>query len=81
MVARSLRRKVSTGRQGLIGREATVVEPLVAGAGGMVRCRGELWRARVEAGEDALAEGDTGIVSDLDGIVLVIRGKRGRGAS
>lgn len=74
MVARSLRRKVSTGRRGLIGLEAVAVEPLTAEAEGMVRCRGELWRARVEDG--SLSEGDVGIVSALDGIVLVVRRKK-----
>lgn len=74
MVARSLRRKVSTGRRGLIGLEAVAVEPLTATAEGMVRCRGELWRARAEDG--SLSEGDVGIVSALDGIVLVVRRKK-----
>ena len=74
MVARSLRRKVSTGRRGLIGLEAVAVEPLTAEAEGMVRCRGELWRARAEDG--SLSEGDVGIVSALDGIVLVVRRKK-----
>lgn len=74
MVARSLRRKVSTGRRGLIGLEAVAVEPLTAEAEGLVRCRGELWRARAEDG--SLSEGDVGIVSALDGIVLVVRRKK-----
>ena len=76
IVVRSLRSKVSTGRQGLIGLDATVVEPLPsAGAEGMVRCRGELWRARSEDGP--LAEGETGVVAALEGMILVIRRKKG----
>ena len=72
LVARSLRRRVSTGRQGLIGLDAMVVEPLSA-AGGMVRCRGELWRARTKA--DSMAVGEVGTVLALEGITLVIRRK------
>lgn len=72
LVARSLRRRVSTGRQGLIGLDAMVVEPLSA-AGGMVRCRGELWRAQTEAG--SMAVGEVGTVLALEGITLVIRRK------
>ncbi len=74
MIARSLRKKVSTGSQGLVGLEATVVEPLSAGTEGMVRCRGELWRARAEEG--ALGAGEVGTVSDLEGITLILRRRR-----
>ena len=70
LIARSLRRKVSTGRQGLIGLDATVVEPL-SSSGGMVRCRGELWRARTKAG--SMAVGEVGTVFALEGITLLIR--------
>ena len=72
LIARSLRRKVSTGRQGLIGLDATVVEPL-SSSGGMVRCRGELWRARTEAG--SMTVGEVGTVLALDGITLLVRRK------
>ena len=54
---------------GLIGLDATVVEPLST-AGGMVRCRGELWRARTEAG--SMAVGEVGTVLALEGITLLI---------
>ena len=74
LVARSLRSKISTGRQGLIGLDVTVVEPLSSGTEGMVRCRGELWRARTEGGP--LAAGEIGIVTALEGITLVICRKK-----
>ena len=74
LVARSLRSKISTGRQGLIGLDVTVVELLSSGTEGMVRCRGELWRARTEGGP--LAAGEIGIVTALEGITLVICRKK-----
>lgn len=45
LVLRSRKWKPATGREELIGIEGVAVSPLPAGAEGMVRVQGELWRA------------------------------------
>ena len=63
----SRRRRIQMGAETLIGATARVVSdcrPL-----GQVRLRGELWRARCEAGASA---GDTIRVVDRDGLTLLV---------
>ena len=45
LVLRSRQWKTATGKEELIGSQGVAVEPLPAGAEGMVRVHGELWRA------------------------------------
>jgi membrane-bound serine protease (ClpP class) len=45
MIARSLRVKVTTGAQGLVGLDVEIMEDLLPE--GMVKCHGELWKARL----------------------------------
>jgi membrane-bound serine protease (ClpP class) len=44
-VLRSRKWKPATGPEEMIGELGTVVQPLSAGSEGMIRWRGELWRA------------------------------------
>ncbi|NLL37915.1 MAG: nodulation protein NfeD [Fretibacterium sp.] len=68
-IARTLRSKISTGQQGLVGLEADVSEELVPE--GMVRCRGELWRARTEG--KPLKVGAKVRVVAVEGITLLVK--------
>jgi membrane-bound ClpP family serine protease len=75
MITKSLRSKVTTGREGLMGLEVEVTEDFRPEGMGMVRCRGEVWKARVSGGMGTLRRGDTAVVTGIDGIKLVVRGK------
>jgi membrane-bound ClpP family serine protease len=71
LIVRGMRRKVATGFQGMIGLEVEVISAAGTEQGGQVRCRGELWSARCESG--TLNAGDSGIVTALDGLTLIVR--------
>jgi membrane-bound serine protease (ClpP class) len=60
---------VRTGRAGLTGRRASVVERLAPS--GMVRIDGELWRASVEEG--AADAGSDVVITGIDGLTLRVR--------
>ena len=62
-VVKGLRRKVATGRQGLIGLTAEVI------ADGQVKCHGEIWRAK---SDEPMTVGDTYTVVAVDGMTLII---------
>lgn len=66
---RSRNKKVTSGAEGMIGMEAELMEDL--DPAGLVRCRGELWRAIREPRGPAL-KGETGVVTGLKGMTLVI---------
>ena len=63
VVVKGLRRKVSTGKQGMIGLTAEVI------ADGQVKCHGEFWRAK---SDEPMTAGDVGIVAAVDGMTLII---------
>src|SRR5205814_7997437 len=67
-VARSRRRKVVTGREGLIGRVATVRGRLAPE--GYVHVEGELWKARSSG--RAVEVGEKVRVLDVDGLSLAV---------
>jgi membrane-bound serine protease (ClpP class) len=71
MIARSMRAKVTTGAQGLVGLEAEVIEDLAPE--GMVKCHGELWKARLEPGEEAIQKEDFCVISAAEGLTLLVR--------
>jgi membrane-bound serine protease (ClpP class) len=65
---RFLRRyRVTTGAEGLIGARAEVIE--ACDPDGRVRLRGEIWRARCEAGA---AVGDRVTVAGVDGLTVEV---------
>jgi len=78
MGSRALRRKPAVGLADMVGSKAKVVSPLAPE--GLVRIKGELWRAksaghRIEAGEEVIVVGQDGLKlavrksspSDLEG--------------
>lgn len=68
-IVKGLRRKVSTGRQGMIGLTAEVITDIGEGFG-QVKCHGEIWRARSDGGE--IPAGHEGVVRAVDGMTLII---------
>jgi membrane-bound serine protease (ClpP class) len=69
MGVRAQRRKVTTGREELLGMEGTA-RGAVDGRGGSVFVRGEIWSA---VSEDNVADGDRIRVERVDGLVLTVR--------
>ena len=70
LVVKGLRRKVSTGRQGMVGLTVKAVSELTPSEAGQVMCHGEIWRAKSFSG--IIAEGESGIVKSLDGMTLIV---------
>jgi membrane protein implicated in regulation of membrane protease activity len=62
----SKRRRAVTGAEALVGAKAIVATPT------QVRVHGELWNAR---SADALVPGTEVVVSDVDGLTLVVDGR------
>lgn len=76
---RALEAPARAGREGLVGRRATVVEPLAPV--GRVRLEGETWRARSVSA--AVERGATVAVEGVDGLTLRVRrdGEAGPGSA
>jgi membrane-bound serine protease (ClpP class) len=70
-VLRSRRRRVVTGREGLLGAIGTVRRELEPGRAGIVHVQGELWQAVAPDGR--LAVGEKVVVQGLDGLLLTVR--------
>ena len=69
LVLRSRKWKTATGREELIGSNGVVTTALQAGAEGMVRVHGELWRAE---SSQPLQEGRTVRVLRMEGLKLYV---------
>jgi membrane protein implicated in regulation of membrane protease activity len=71
-VARAMRRRPKTGREGLIGATARVVSHVQPGGNAryLVRTQGELWGAD---SPDALREGEVVTVTGIDGLKLRVQ--------
>jgi membrane-bound serine protease (ClpP class) len=71
LVLRSFRWKPATGKEELVGTEAEVVQPIgTAGAAGLVRVHGELWRAVVADGP--VPQGARVRVKKISGLTLEV---------
>ncbi len=71
LVLRSFQWKQSTGKEELVGTEAEVIQPIgAAGAAGMVRIHGELWRAVVADGP--IPQGARVRVKKISGLTLEV---------
>ena len=70
-VVRSRRRRVVTGREGLLGATGVVRRDLEPGHTGIVLVQGELWQAVAPAGR--LAAGERVVVQSVDGLLLTVR--------
>ena len=68
----SQRRPSVTGVSGMLGAAGVALTPIPAGGSGRVSAHGELWTAR---SAEPIAEGETVVVSGLDGLVLTVRKK------
>ena len=76
MGSRALRRKPVAGMTAMLGSEGEVVSPLVPE--GMVRIKGELWKAKSESGK--MDTGEEVVVVGQDRLKLIVC-KRGSGGS
>jgi membrane-bound serine protease (ClpP class) len=72
MLAKSLGRRVTTGQEGVAGLDAEVTEDLTPD--GMVKCRGEVWRARTTEG--FLKKGELASVTAMKGMTLLVKAKK-----
>ena len=70
-ILRSRRRRVVTGREGLLGASGVVRREIEAGRPGIVLVQGELWQANVASG--LLNVGERVIVERIDGLLLTVR--------
>ncbi len=70
-VLRSRRRKVVTGREGLIGATGIVRRDIEPGRSGIVLVQGELWQAVAPDGR--LSHGEHVVVQSLEGLLLTVR--------
>jgi membrane-bound serine protease (ClpP class) len=70
-VVRSQRRRATTGREAMVAATGEVRSAIPPHGEGMVRVRGELWRAT--AGERLIAVGEQVIVEAIDGLTLHVR--------
>ena len=71
LVIKGIRRKVTTGQQGMKGLEVKIISDLSESEYGQVMCHGELWRAFSESG--ILKAGQSGIVKSIDGMTLIVK--------
>ena len=70
-VLRSRRRKVVTGREGMIGSTGVVRREIEPGQSGIVLVHGELWQAKAPDGR--MLPGEAVVVLSLDGLLLTVR--------
>lgn len=70
LILKGIRRKVSTGKQGMIGLDVNIISDLNENEIGQVICHGEIWRAKSENGY--ISAGKNGTVKSIDGMTLII---------
>ncbi len=66
----SQRRRSVTGAAGMVGETGAALTAIPAGGEGRVSIHGEIWKARAT---EAIAAGDTVLISGIDGLVLSVR--------
>jgi membrane-bound serine protease (ClpP class) len=69
LVLRSRRWKTATGKEELIGSQGVAIGPLAAGAEGMVRVHGELWKAE---SSKPVQQGETVRILRIEGLKLYV---------
>lgn len=70
LIIKGMRRKITTGEQGMKGLEVKTISELNSDEFGQVLCHGEIWRAKSLSGN--ISQGSFGIVKDIDGMTLII---------
>ncbi len=68
VIWRALRLPIQTGTEGMVGKEADVVQDL--NPQGVIRHRNELWSAQ---GVEPIAKGEKVIILAVDGLVAAVR--------
>ncbi|MBQ7733849.1 MAG: nodulation protein NfeD [Synergistaceae bacterium] len=63
LIVKGFKRKVTTGRAGMLGLEVKIISE------NQVMCHGEIWRAKFES---EFATGESGIVKGIDGMTLIV---------
>jgi membrane-bound serine protease (ClpP class) len=63
------RYRVRGGAEGMVGEKATVID--ACDPAGLVRVRGEVWKAVAEPGE-AFAEGERAVVRSVEGLSVTV---------
>jgi len=71
----SQRRPSVTGAAGMVGAAGAALTAIPAGGEGRVSVRGEIWSAR---SPEAIAAGDSVLISGIDGLVLTVRRRPAR---
>jgi membrane-bound serine protease (ClpP class) len=71
----SQRRPSVTGAAGMVGAAGAALTAIPAGGEGRVFVRGEIWSAR---SAEAIAAGDSVLISGIDGLVLTVRRRAAR---
>ena len=73
LVIKGIRRRVSTGEQGMKGLSVEVIESFDDSNFGQVMCHGEIWRAKSAKTEGiSFVKGQKGIVKAVEGMTLII---------
>jgi membrane-bound serine protease (ClpP class) len=70
-IVRARRRRVVTGREGLVGAQGVVRRDIEPGRAGLVLVQGELWQAIAADGRLVATEGI--VVQSVDGLLLTVR--------
>ncbi len=73
-IVKGLRRKVSTGSQGMIGLTVEIISDVSENVTGQVKCHGEIWRAKSDGEE--ISSGHQGVVKAVHGMTLIISQKQ-----
>ena len=73
-IVKGLRRKVSTGSQGMIGLTVEIISDVSGNVTGQVKCHGEIWRAKSDGEE--ISSGHKGVVKAVHGMTLIISQKQ-----
>ncbi len=72
LARRAMKRPIAVGREAMVGQVGVAITDIAPD--GMVRLKGELWRA---TSEKRIREGDEVMVKDVKGLVLIVE-KRGK---
>ena len=68
-ILKTLRKKASSGQEGLVGNMAIALEDL--SPEGLVKCHGEIWRARSASGA-VIQKGETARIIKTEGLLLFV---------
>ena len=73
LIFKGLRRKITTGKQGMIGLDVEIISDISENKIGQVVCHGEIWNAKSIDG--IISKHNHGIVKAINGMTLIIAHK------